>query len=218
MTQYSSFSDSELIEVLQLLDSLSHVAKEQLLKEIQSRKNQEIRSFISDLSKIISEEKENIQSLTYIKNLGFDVTSIDQSNYTITRSGRAILIDVIAIVLGTILSVLGIFGVIFLLSFSSPINGIVLSVFGYIGIKMLINGINRIFDYFGFMLQIENKNFTFKRKFDLPSGELKDKIQSLKISKSEDQISLVYKDTEIIKVGAPNAINSSTLEAIISLN
>ena len=212
MTSYHKFSDKELVVILSEYNKLSIVAKRELKKEFASRNILDQEKLLTELDKEISKENQDITNLKSIGNLGLIVENNDPNCFKISRSGQAMFLDILAIAIGIIFSILGLIGIANVLTFSSPILGVFLCLIGVSGPKILIKSINRFFEYFGFSFEVVDDLFYLKKRFDIRLENIEGNVASLYIDNSND---LMYNDISIIKVNALNSINKSTLKAIL---
>jgi len=212
MTPYHNFSDRELLDVLSKHNKLSIVAKRELKKEFESRNISDQNELLNKLDSEISKENEDIDNLKHIDNLGLKLQNFDKNSFRISRSGRAIFLDILSIPIGVILSIFCLIGIANILTFSSPIMGVLLAVIGVPGPKIFINGINRIVEYAGFSFEVVDNLFYLKKRFDIGLEDIQGNTSSLYIEDSND---LMFNNISIIKINAINTVNKSTLKAIL---
>ena len=113
---YKEKTDRELIELLAIHKKLTFQSQLNLKAELNHRNIQES---ITDLENTISEKISEIKNLDYLENLGFKADKFGDS-IKVTRTDKAVLVDIVAIVLGIIFCLIGFFGILGLIgSFSS---------------------------------------------------------------------------------------------------
>ncbi|AXT59071.1 hypothetical protein D1816_01455 [Aquimarina sp. AD10] len=226
MGLYSKFTDKELQTTLSRHTKLSFIAKKELKKEFLSRTINDIEhpSLFDNLVRDIDLEQKEIRDFKYLGNLGLTIRQSGDTVFEIQRSLKGLLVDILAIIVGLIFFIIGIIGLgnisyLFIgeekLNLFSFFMGILLITIGLSGIKMIINGLSRFIEYLGFEFKVNNATFYFKKPFDIGKKTIEGDVSSLTIEKSDHQIQLMFNDIVIIKINAPNTVNTNTLEWIL---
>ncbi|MFC7445323.1 hypothetical protein [Mesoflavibacter profundi] len=215
---YKQKTDRELIELLAIHKKLTFQSQLNLKEEL-NRRN--LNENIEDLENTIQEKVSEIKNLDYLKDIGFKADKFGES-IKVTRTGRATLIDIIAIVLGIIFCIIGFFGILGLIgSFSSEsefsmfslIIEIGMIAIGVLGVKFL-NGIKRLIDYSGFELLNNNGTITLKKRFDTKLVEIQKNESFLKLKKQSELMVLKLENDDILSANANNIIQKMTISEL----
>ena len=217
---YSNKTDRELIELLDKYQTLTFQSQLVLKNELSLRNIQEPTSHLNNT---INHEISKIDNLEYLNDLGFNLEKVGNS-IKVTRTTKAIIIDIIAIIFGLIFCVIGFFGITSLIgafytesavSVFSLIINIGMVAIGYTGIKLL-SGIKRLFDYSGFELLNINGLVILKKRFDLKIIEIQRDISHLTLTEQTENLVLKLGDYEILKTNAKNLVHNMTIKALTS--
>lgn len=215
---YIKRTNSELIEILYQQSLLTFESQISLREEIKKR---DIQVDLSPLEASISSKLTQIKNLEYLKDFGFKADK-NSDGITVTRTNKALFTDVIAIILGVIVFLIGIYGCINL-AFTF-INGDELDVFTlaykfaiagciFIGIGFF-SGLKRVFDYSGFELTNFNGLITLKKRFDLKLEEIKANASELFVETDEDTLFLKLGNQTIFTSNADNLVQTLTLKEL----
>lgn len=218
MDMYIKRTNSELIEILYQQSLLTFESQLSLREEIKKR---DIQVDLSPLETSISNKLTQIKNLEYLKDFGFKADK-NSDGITVTRTNKALFTDVIAIVLGVIVFLIGIYGCINLVF--TFINGDELDVFTlaykfaiagciFIGIGFF-SGLKRVFDYSGFELTNFNGLITLKKRFDLKLEEIKANASELFIETDEETLYLKLGNQTIFTSNADNLVQTLTLKEL----
>ncbi|SEK77224.1 hypothetical protein SAMN04488008_102132 [Maribacter orientalis] len=218
MDMYIKRTNSELIEILYQQSLLTFESQISLREEIKKR---DIQVDLSPLEASISSKLTQIKNLEYLKDFGFKADK-NSDGITVTRTNKALFTDVIAIILGVIVFLIGIYGCINL-AFTF-INGDELDVFTlaykfaiagciFIGIGFF-SGLKRVFDYSGFELTNFNGLITLKKRFDLKLEEIKANASELFVETDEDTLFLKLGNQTIFTSNADNLVQTLTLKEL----
>ena len=218
MDMYIKRTNSELIEILYQQSLLTFESQLSLREEIKKR---DIQVDLSPLETSISNKLTQIKNLEYLKDFGFKADK-NSDGITVTRTNKAFFTDVIAIVLGVIVFLIGIYGCINLVF--TFINGDELDVFTlaykfaiagciFIGIGFF-SGLKRVFDYSGFELTNFNGLITLKKRFDLKLEEIKANASELFVETDEDTLFLKLGNQTIFTSNADNLVQTLTLKEL----
>ena len=212
---YTKQSDAELLELLIKQESLTFQSQVNLQKELIKRK---IIENTQDLDDSINKKNQEIKELKYLKDIGFAVEELGQT-IKITRTTKAVFMDLIAVVLGSLFCIVGFFGLVSLIGsfyddnefsvFGFIINLLMISL-GILGIQFL-NGLKRLIDYSGFELISKNDIITFKKRTDLKLVEVTKSVSFLDLTKHSDRLFLNLENDEILSANAKSLIQSKTI-------
>lgn len=218
MNMYNKITNSELIEIFYQQSLLTFESQLSLREEIQKR---DIQVDLSPLETSISNKLTQIKNLEYLKDFGF-MAEKSADGFTVTRTKKAMVTDVTAIILGVVVFLIGVYGCINLVF--TFINGDELDVFTlaykfaiagciFIGIK-LFSGLKRAFDYTGFVLSNSNGLITLKKRFDVKLEEIKANASELFIETHEDTLFLKLGNQTILTSNADNIVQTLTLKEL----
>ena len=163
---YSDRTNGELIEILDQHSLLTFEAQLSLQDELEKRA---VVVDLSGLEATIANKLAQINNLEYLKDFGFQANK-SADGLVVTRTQKALLTDVLAVIVGLMVFLLGIYGCINLVY--TFINGDELDVFTlaykfamaslvFIGISFF-SGLQRLFDFYGFELSKLNGLVTLK--------------------------------------------------------
>ena len=215
---YKEKTDRELIELLAIHKKLTFQSQLNLKAELNHRNIQEN---IADLENTINEKISEIENLDYLKNLGFKADKFGDS-IKVTRTDKAVLIDIVAIVLGVIFCLIGFFGILGLIgSFSSEsefsifslITEIGMIAIGILGVKFL-SGIKRLIDYAGFELLNNNGTITLKKRFDTKLVEIQKNESLLELKEQSEVMTLKLENDDILSANTNNVIQKMTISEL----
>ncbi|WP_339651102.1 hypothetical protein [uncultured Maribacter sp.] len=218
MDMYIKRTNSELIEILYQQSLLTFESQLSLRDEIQKR---DIQIDFSPLEISISNKLTQIKNLEYLKDFGF-IAENSAEGIRVTRTKKAMVNDITAIILGVIVFLIGVYGCINLVF--TFINGDELDVFSlaykfaiagciFIGIGFF-SGLKRIFDYTGFELTNFNGLITLKKRFDIKLDEIKANASEIAIETDEDKLFLKLGDLAIFTSNADNLVQTLTLKEL----
>ncbi len=218
---YSDRTKKELLEILEQYHMLTFESQLSLNAELDSR------GLVVDKSELelaIEVKVSQINNLAYLNDLGFEATT-DNGTLTITRTYNAVFADVLAVIFGVVVFLLGVYGVGSLVSMF--VNGEEINVFSLainLGMASLVllgfkffNGIKRLIDFAGFKVSNQNGNITLKKRFDLKLEEIKEKASELFLETDEEELVLKLGDYTILNSNAENLVQRLTLEQLASL-
>lgn len=215
---YKEKTDKELIELLAIHKKLTFQSQLDLKAELEHRN---IQNNIEDLESTINEKISEIENLDYLKNLGFKAYEIGDS-IRVVRTDKAILMDILAIVLGIIFCLIGFFGILSLISSFSSESGfnifsIVVEIgmiaFGILGIKFF-SGIKRLIDYTNFELLSNNGTITLKKRFDTKLMEIKKNESLLELKEQSELMTLKLENDDILSANSSNIIQKMTISEL----
>ena len=218
---YNDRTKKELLEILEQYQMLTFESQLSLNAELESR------GLVVDKSELelaIEVKMSQINNLEYLDQLGFNAT-IDNHSITVTRTMSAVVADVIAVVFGVLVFLLGVYGVSSLVSMF--VNGEDINVFSLavnLAMSTLIlvafsffNGIKRLIDFAGFRLSNHDGTITMKKRFDLKLEEIKEKASELFLETDEEELVLKLGDYAVFNSNADNLIQRLTIEQLTSL-
>ncbi len=218
---YSDKTTKELTEVLNQYQMLTFESQLVLSKELTTR-NSAVDS--SELESAIGEKLHRIKNLDYLMDLGFNAQFTEQG-VVVTRNTRAVIMDVLAIIIGIVVFFLGVYGIGSLVAmfvngddfnvFSLAINFAMASLV-FNGFKFF-NGIKRLIDYSGFRLSNENGVISLRKRFDVKLEEVKGALSDLQLEEEEEEMLLRLGEHVILNANAENIIQRMTLEELIKV-
>ena len=222
MKPYSNYTNKELSGILSKHTMLSLIAKKELKQEFIERDIEVDATVMDILDKSIEEEHQKISHFEYLKNLGFKIEQNDSQTLILKRSFMGYLIDILAIVVGLTMAVVGLFGLGNLmtmfgeqLNIFSLITGIARIVIGVYGLQMIYNGAIRLLEYYSFSFVVHDQTFYVKKPLGAHARSIEGNISGLYIKHFEKHQSLMYEDYDIIRVNAPGIFNAKTLQDIL---
>ena len=215
---YSDRTNSELIEILDQHSLLTFEAQLNLQDELQKRA---VVVDLSGLETTIANKLAQINNLEYLKDFGFQANKT-ADGLTVTRTTKALLNDVLAVIVGLLVFLLGIYGCINLVY--TFINGDELDVFTlaykfamagliFIGISFF-SGLQRLFDFYGFELRKLNGLVTLKKRFDVKLEEINVNPSDIHLDSDHDLLSLKLGHDTIFTSNGGNLIQSLTLKEL----
>jgi hypothetical protein len=220
MNLYKNNTDREVVAVLDQSAKLTYDAQLNLLQELKKRS---LQVPTTELENQITVKEQAINNLEYLKDLGFkcQVNELNGS-IEIKRAMGAKIMDIIAIVVGVILFVVGLIYFWMLMAVFFGDNEFTLTKLftyvaiitaGMIGFKML-SGINRFLDYLSFSLIQQGDNVVLK-KGDLKNDEIMS-VSELALNAVEGDIVFTGNAIEIMRCTADNLVHKKTLEALLN--
>ena len=218
MNLYKKHTNRELLSVFKERHTLTYEAQIQLKDEALFRK---LAVDVDDLNNSIVKESEAIKNLEYLKDLGYMSTGVGDT-IRVVRTVRSKIFDVVAIVLGVILSYYGLVRLIkIIFDFLSDrpfdlttflIDGFIV-VLGYIGFKML-SGFKRLIDHMGFELVSEHGVVRLKKRFDMTLVEKEFTAEDVSVKESGGEIALCLNTIEVITGDSSNLIQRMTIQEL----
>lgn len=214
---YSVKSDKELLEILEGYSLLTFESQLLLKQELVKRN---LIQNISGLDQAISDKLTGIKNLEYLKDYG--LIAYKDNGLVVKRTTKALLTDVLAVILGLIVFFIGIYGIVNLVM--TFINAEELDVFTLaikfgvaamviIGLSFL-SGLQRLFDFSGFELSNKGDEITLRKRFDIKLEEVKVKSEALIINEDDDLIQLKLGDEVILTSTTKNLVQKMTLEEL----
>ncbi|TDS12064.1 hypothetical protein DFQ03_3453 [Maribacter caenipelagi] len=215
---YSDRTNSELIKILDQHSLLTFEAQLSLQDELQKRT---VVVDLSGLETTIANKLAQINNLEFLKDFGFQANKT-ADGLTVTRTTKALLTDVLAVIVGLLVFFLGIYGCINLAH--TFINGDELDVFTlaykfamaslvFIGISFF-SGLKRLFDFYGFELRKMNGLVSLKKRFDVKLEEVKVNPSDIHLDTNEDILSLKLGYDTIFTSNGGNLIQTLTLKEL----
>ncbi|WP_116771077.1 hypothetical protein [Maribacter litoralis] len=213
---YSNRTNSELIAIMNQHSLLTFEAQLSLQDELQKRA---VVVDMSDLNATIANKRAQIQNLEYLKDFGFQANRTEDG-LTVTRTNKALFTDILAVIVGLLVFLLGIYGCINLVY--TFINGDELDVFTlaykfamagllFIGFSFF-SGLQRLFDFYGFELRKSNSSVTLKKRFDVKLEEINIDPADVHLEEDEDVLALKLGRETIFTSNSGNLIQTFTLQ------
>lgn len=212
---YKENTNRELSDLLERHESLTFNSQINLQGELKRRGILENTDY---LNRTIDRKFKKIKNFDYLDDLGFEIEQIGDS-IKITRTSKAIMIDLIALFLGVIFCVLGIYGVSLFINELvngnevNPVGlvvGIAYANLGLLGIKFL-NGFKRLFDFMDFELFCSNGIVTLKKRFDLKLVEIEKSTSFLDLEEQSEKLILKLGNDEIFDANSKNIMQRLTI-------
>ncbi|MGB3152343.1 MAG: hypothetical protein WBB27_16930 [Maribacter sp.] len=218
---YGEKSINELLELLERHEVLTFESQLQLNAELEKR------NLIAEkkvLDQTIAQKINEIKNLEYLKDFGFKA-EINDGGVLITRTLKAMITDIIAVIAGLIVFLIGIYGIASLVSvfvngeeinvFSLAINFVMASLV-LTGFKFF-NGIKRLFDYSGFELSNLKGVITLRKRFDLKLEQIREKASELLLETEENQMVLKLGNHTIFSSSVESIVQRLTLEELANV-
>ena len=215
---YSDRTDSELVDILGQESLLTFEAQLNLQQELKRRA---IAADTASLDQSIFKKMQEIKNLDYLKDFGFKAERI-ANGIVVTRTKKAIWTDVIGVILGLVVFLIGLNGIINLVF--AFINGDELDVFTlafkfavaslvFIGFSFF-SGLKRLFDYSGFELSNTQGLIILKKRFDVKIEQIQAKASDLFLDTDEDNLQLKLGKEIIFTSNADSLVQTMTLEEL----
>ena len=216
---YRDKTVKQLLEIEQHCERLTFESQLGLKDALQRSKAPGDRKHLDE---VVVNKTQEINSLVHLKDLGFQAKS-DGDYITVTRTNKAIVTDIIAVVVGFIVFLVGVYGAVSL--FLMFTNGNELNVFSlgvnafltsllFVGFKFF-SGLKRLFDYVGFELLNHKGEITLKKRFDIKLEEVKGSPLNLSIATDGDLLVLEFGDNEVFVANSQNIIQKMTMKALL---
>jgi hypothetical protein len=218
MSMYQDKNDHQLLELVSIHKKLTFQAQLYLKREIDKR---QLDTDLTDFHQTIEDKRSKINNLDYLENMGFQSQDTNNS-IEITRTTRAIIMDVVAIIVGLLFLVIGIYAVVTLVdSFNSEeafnifelLLNVGLAYLGILGFQFL-SGMNRLIDHSGFKLLGLDQMITLRKRFDMTLSEIQKAPSSIHLNNSEEEITLQMDDVDIISTYSDNNVHKMTLKKL----
>jgi hypothetical protein len=215
---YQNKNDRQLLELVSIHKKLTFQAQLYLKREIDKR---QLDTDLTDFHQTIEDKRSKINNLDYLENMGFQSQDTNNS-IEITRTTRAIIMDVVAIIVGLLFLVIGIYAVVTLVdSFNSEeafnifelLLNVGLAYLGILGFQFL-SGMNRLIDHSGFKLLGLDQMITLRKRFDMTLSEIQKAPSSIHLDNSEEEITLQMDDVDIISTYSDNNVHKMTLKKL----
>lgn len=216
---YRDKEAKELLELIGMHETLTFQSQLDLQKELKTRG-------LSDhgvaLDSTITQTLGEIENFNYLKDLGFKFEELG-NKFKITRTTKAILTDVLAIVLGLLLSMYGFVQLLSITVFATKSDGdislnglmmiVIYGVMILIGTRFL-NGVKRFFDFLGFELSKSEKQIILKKRFDLNLEERKVEASSFQLKTIKGRMALKLDDQDLLDSNANDIVQKMTIETL----
>lgn len=216
---YSEKSNKELLELLEQAQMLTFESQLNLNEELNIRKIPVDKSVLED---IITEKLASIKNLDYLKDFGFEA-SFEEDGVVVTRTVRAILLDVLAVIVGLLVFFVGVYGIASLVSI--VVNGEEINVFSLAidfamasliltGFKFF-GGLKRLLDFSGFQLSNNKGLVTLKKRIDLKLEEIQKTSADIGLESDGDVMSLKLGEYTIFTSNAENLTQRMTIKELV---
>lgn len=221
MNLYKSHTDREILTILEESGKLTYDAQRNLLKELNARS---LGVATTHLEKLLQEKEIAIRNLDYLKELGFTYHKDNSTGLvTVRRATSAKVMDIVSIVVGGVLFIVGLiyFWLLVKVFFGDnefTLGGLLWYVLviaaGLIGFRML-GGIHRFLDYKGFSLTKSQQHILIRKGG--VAGEQNVSASELKLEEQEDELILMAGDIEIMRSTENNLVHKTTLESLLQI-
>jgi len=215
---YSNKTTKELRAVLEQYPMLTFESQLMLRQELNNRNLAVDRN---ELESAINAKLLRIKNLDYLSDLGFKAFFANDG-LVVTRTTKAVVTDVLAVLIGLIVFFVGVYGIGSLVAmfingddfnvFSLTINFAMASLV-FNGFRFF-NGIKRLIDYSGFRLSSTNGVIRLKKRFDLSLEELKATPNDLEVFEAKEEMELRLGTHMILNANADNHVQRMTVEAL----
>lgn len=215
---YQDKNDRQLLELVSIHKKLTFQAQLYLKREIDKR---QLDTDLTEFHQTIEDKRSKINNLDYLENMGFQSHDTNHS-IEITRTTRAVVMDMVAIIVGLLFLVIGIYAVVTLVdSFNSEeafnifelLLNVGLAYLGILGFQFL-SGMNRLIDHSGFKLLGLDQMITLRKRFDMTLSEIQKAPSSIHLDNSEEEITLQMDDVDIISTYSDNNVHKMTLKKL----
>ena len=215
---YTDKNDKELRELLTNHRDLTFQAQLKLKEEIIKRG---ITDNITNIENTIEGKMSEIKNLQFIDNLGFKV-ELTEDFIRVKRTSKAVLIDVLAALCGVFFSIIGLLGILGIISMFFGdgeysvlllIRSIIMAALGGFGVRCF-NGVKRFIDFLGFELINYQGNIILKKRFDTKLIEIEKNESSIHLDYESDLLILKLEDYDILNASANNLIHSLTISEL----
>lgn len=216
---YKEKTDRELIELVKIQNKLTFESQLSLKSEFDTR---DIDIDILELENSIDEKTKKIKNLDYLKEIGFQLEN-NNDYLKISRTTKAMLIDLLAIFLGFLFCCVGFYGISGIIGdYSNEVDfntalfvlRVMMIGIGYIGLKFL-NGIKRLIDFSDFELIKIKEIITLKKRFDISISQIEINKSLIYLKEENDFIKLKIKETDVLSVSVDNLIHKMTLKELV---
>lgn len=218
---YSDKTNYDLLEILEQHQMLTFESQLELSGELGKRNLKTEKKVVDEA---IAVKIAQINNLEYLKDFGF-VAEFKNGGVVVKRTTKAIITDVVAVIAGLIVFIIGVYGIASLVSVL--INGEELNVFSLaINLAMaslvltgfkFFNGIKRLLDYWGFELSNSDGIITLKKRFDLKLEQIKEKASELFLDTHDDQMSLKLGKHTIFSSNVESVVQRMTLKELANI-
>lgn len=219
MNLYKNHTPREIVAVLEHSDKLTYEAKLNLLDTI---RNRSIDVSTEKLEEQIAQKEAAIANLENLEELGFHYEeNTTTGEIVVKRTSKAKIMDIISILLGVLLSLVGLIAFWLLVAIFTGENEfgldklfmyVLMITAGLVGFKML-SGIERFLDFNSFLLTKSGDEVTIK-KGGL-SGAQTYLSSQLGIEEEEGELVFHIDDIEFIRANQDNLVQRRTLETLL---
>lgn len=215
---YQDKDDRQLLDLVSIHKKLTFQAQLLLKREVDKR---QLDADLTEFHQSIEDKRSKINHLDYLENMGFQSHDLSDS-IEITRTKKAVIMDVVAVIVGIVFLFIGVFAVVTLVdSFNSDEAFNIFEMLLYVGLAYLgilgfqfLSGINRLIDHSGFKLLGLDQMITLRKRFDMTLSEVQKESSSLNLSSSEEEITLQMDDVDIISTYSDNNVHKMTLKKL----
>ncbi len=214
---YAKFSNSELLSLLKTSEKLTLNSKLSL-KEVLLQRN--LQQQAEGLQHQIDADILEIKNFKFLHRLGFQIEWISNDSFQITRTTKAIWIDILAVVLGLGLLILGVNGLAPIIAsfFGEDILDIttfslatIKCVFGVLGFNMFYGGMNRLAQLSRLKLFVDNNIAILNKQDGFKLIEIKADKTAFQLLQEKENLILKLENETILKGSNKNMIQRLTI-------
>jgi len=214
---YAKFSNSELLSLLKTSTKLTLNSKLSL-KEVLLQRN--LQEEAEGLQHQIDADILEIKNLMFLPRLGFQIEWISNNSFQLTRTTKAIWVDILAVVLGLSLLILGIHGLAPIIAsfFGEDILDVtnfslaaIKCIFGVLGFNMFYAGMNRLAELSRLKLFVDENIAILNKQNGFKSIEIKAAKTAFQLLKEKENLILKLENETILKGSNKNMIQRLTI-------
>jgi|GEM_PF-2942904 len=218
---YEEATDKEVLEILDKCGLLTYESQSALKETIENR---QLNVDDTVLEQYLADIEVQIANFQFLGAIGFKWVKKSEG-FVITRTRKAFWQDVIAIVVGLLFFLLGVYGVASSISiFVNNEDGTILTLainlamagLTFLGINCL-SGINRILDYSGFQVERIKDEVILTKRFDLKIEKIRGTAASIALIEENKTLYLSLGDVVILTSSAGNYKQEKTLEMLVEV-
>jgi len=211
-------------EVLEILDQCRLLTYESQIALKETLENRQIRVDSTVLEQYLGNINTQIANFELLEAIGFKLVETKEG-FVITRTSKAVWQDVMAIVVGLLFLLLGVYGVassisIFLNNEESTILTLAINFamagLIFLGIKCL-SSINRIVDYWGFKVERIKNEVVLTKRFDLNLTHIKGATATVTLVKEDQTFYLNLGNKVVLTSNTGNYKQEKTLERLVEV-
>ena len=218
---YEEATNKEVLEILDQCRLLTYESQIALKKTLENR---QIQVDSTVLEQYLGNINTQIANFELLEAIGFKLVETKEG-FVITRTSKAVWQDVMAIVVGLLFLLLGVYGVassisIFLNNEESTILTLAINFamagLIFLGIKCL-SSINRIVDYWGVKVERIKNEVVLTKRFDLNLTHIKGATATVTLVKEDQTFYLNLGNKVVLTSNTGNYKQEKTLERLVEV-